>query len=173
MKIMPPSLKERFQLGLFTIPWPSYKVCKSLRCPLTLTLSLDWHDGWLDQSWYLDLTAVPSQWVSLLDDHRAGWGSVCWLYVRHSPDGRIIIIIIDHIYNAPNTLFLGTVYIITLVIGFRLTRTYCMHILHSLGSILASRHFTSAHLVMLVMVNSYALTTGFSSFFPVIILEFT
>ena len=58
--------------------------------------------------------------------------------------GLIIIIIIAHIYNAPNTTFLGAEHIITPVIGFRLTRTQGMHILHSLGSIPASRHFTSA-----------------------------
>ena len=56
----------------------------------------------------------------------------------------LLIIIIAHIYNAPNTLFLGAEHIITPVIGFRLTRTQGMHILHSLGSISASRHFTSA-----------------------------
>ena len=56
----------------------------------------------------------------------------------------VIIIIIAHICNAPNTLFLGAVHIITPVIGFRLTRTQCMRILHSMGSIPASRHFKSA-----------------------------
>ena len=59
-------------------------------------------------------------------------------------DTFIIIIIIAHIYNAPNTTFLGAEHIITPVIGFRLTCTQGMHILHSLGSIPASRHFTSA-----------------------------
>ena len=34
----------------------------------------------------------------------------------------IILIIIAHIYNAPNTLFLGATHIIIPVIGFRLTR---------------------------------------------------
>ena len=33
-----------------------------------------------------------------------------------------MIIIIAHIYNVPNTLFLGAAHIITQVIGFRLTR---------------------------------------------------
>ena len=33
------------------------------------------------------------------------------------------------------------IYIITPVIGFMLTRTQCMYILHSLGSIPARRHF--------------------------------
>ena len=41
-------------------------------------------------------------------------------------------------------MFLGAVHNITPVIGFGLTRTQGMHILHSLGSILASRYFTSA-----------------------------
>ena len=35
---------------------------------------------------------------------------------------NVIIMIIAHIYNAPNTLFLGAAHTITPVIGFRLTR---------------------------------------------------
>ena len=51
-----------------------------------------------------------------------------------------------HWYNdVPKALYR---YIITPVIGFRLTCTQCMHIFHSLVSIPASHHFTSAHFLI-------------------------
>lgn len=65
------------------------------------------------------------------------------------------IIIKDHVYNWPNTLFLGAVYIIiiTPIIGFRLTCKQRMHIIHSLGSIPASGHFYKRTLAMLLTTS--------------------
>ena len=75
---------------------------------------------------------------------------------------NVLIIIIASSYIAlfrtegPLKALYRYIYIITPVIGFRLTRTQCMHILHSLGSIPARRLFykrTRANLTTLAFAS--------------------